>query len=105
MVKIFENITRLTTRSEYDTVRERIELLIKEATGKGYFSDPEGDNEHIQEFGRLARLSALYEDEFMDFSFIMPQPKPLPAEQKKIVRFRNTAKKLPLTRTATPLWG
>ncbi|MCL2511974.1 MAG: hypothetical protein FWF09_07985 [Bacteroidales bacterium] len=104
MVKIFENTTRLTTRSEYDTVRERIELLIKEATEKGYFSDPEGDNEYIREFGRLAKLSALYEDEFMDFSFIVRQTKPLPTEQKKMVRLRNTAKKPLLARTATPLW-
>jgi hypothetical protein len=73
MEKIFENVTRLTTRKEYDTVRAHIELLIKEATAGGYFSEPEGDNEYIREFGRLARLSALYEDEFMDLGFIIPK--------------------------------
>ena len=88
MEKIFENVNHLTTRSEYDTVRTHIELLIKEATDGGYFSDPEGDNEYIREFGRLARLSALYEDEFMDFDFIMPKTKPLANVRKNKVNFR-----------------
>ena len=87
MVKIFENITHLTSRAEYDTIRAHIELLIKEATDGGYFSEPEGDNEYIREFGRLARLSALYEDEFMDFGFIMPKTKLAPTVQKEKVRF------------------
>jgi hypothetical protein len=73
MLRIFENVTRLTTRTEYDLVRAHIELLIKTATDEGYFSDPEGDNEYIREFGRLARLSASYEDEFMNLSFITPE--------------------------------
>ena len=98
MVKIFENTTRLTTRKEYDIVRGHIELLIKEATEGGYFSEPEGDNEYIREFGRLARLSALYEDEFMDFGFIMPQKKSASTVQKETMRFRikqnKTAKEL-----------
>ena len=83
MVKIFENINRLTTRNEYDTIRAHIELLIKEATECGYFSDSEGDNEYIREFGRLARLSALYEDEFMDLSFILPKTKSATTVQKE----------------------
>jgi len=65
MVKIFENVTRLITRNEYDKLRFHIEMLIKEATEGGYFSDPEGDNEYIRELGRLGKLSALYEDEFL----------------------------------------
>ena len=88
MVKIFENISRLTTRNEYDAVRAHIELLIKEATICGYFSDPEGDNEYIREFGRLAKLSALYEDEFMDLGFIMPKTKSIPVVQKEVRRRR-----------------
>ena len=88
MEKIFESVNHLTTRSEYDTVRTRMELLIKEATAGGYFSNPEGDNEYIREFGRLARLSALYEDEFMDFDFVMPKPKPLANVHKNTVSFR-----------------
>ena len=94
MEKIFENVTRLTTCNEYDTIRGHIELLIKEATENGYFSDPEGDNEYIREFGRLAKLSALYEDEFMDFDFIIPKTKSAPTERKRTLRFRNTAKEL-----------
>ena len=83
MVKIFENVTRLTTRNEYDNIRVHIELLIKEATESGYFSDPEGDNEYIREFGRLARLSALYEDEFMNLSFIKPKIKRVKTAQRE----------------------
>ena len=71
MVKNFENVTRLTTRNEYDLVRYHIESLIKEATEGGYFSDPEGDNEYIRELGRLGRLSALYEDEIMGLGSIV----------------------------------
>jgi len=88
MEKIFENISRLTTSNEYDTVRVHIEMLIKEATKCGYFSDPEGDNEYIREFGRLARLSALYEDEFMDLGLIIPKTKSVPTTRKEAVRFR-----------------
>ena len=98
MKKIFENIARLTTRHEYDAVRVHIELLIKEATEGGHFSNPEADNEYIREFGRLARLSALYEDEFMDFGFIMPKTKSIPTVQKETVMYRikqkSTAKEL-----------
>jgi len=98
MEKIFENFTRLTTRNEYDAVRAHIELLIKEATDGGHFSDPEGDNEYIREFGRLAKLSALYEDEFMDLGFIMPKTKSVSNVQKKTIKFRtrqkDTAKEL-----------
>jgi hypothetical protein len=68
MKKVFENVTRLTTRKEYNILRGHIELFINEATAGGYFSDPEGDNEYIREFGRLARLSALFEDEYMSLN-------------------------------------
>jgi hypothetical protein len=88
MEKIFENVNRLTNRNEYDTVRAHIELLIKEATDNGHFSEPEGDNEYIREFGRLARLSALYEDEFMEFDFIMPKKKSVPTVHRERVSFR-----------------
>ena len=98
MVKIFENINRLTTRNEYDTIRAHIELLIKEATECGYFSEPEGDNEYIREFGRLARLSALYEDEFMDLSFIVPKTESATTVRKETRWFRkkqnNTVREL-----------
>jgi len=85
---------QIIARSEYDTLRVHIELLIKEATEGGYFSDPEGDNEYIQEFGRLARLSAMYEDEFMDFEFIMPKTKSVPNVQRGAVRFKSKQKEI-----------
>ena len=94
MEKLFENVTRLTTRNEYDSVRAHIELLIKEATEGGHFSNPEGDNDYIREFGRLASLSVSYEDEFMDFGFrTPPKTKTIPT-RKKTRRFSNTAKEL-----------
>ena len=64
-MRIFENVTCLINRNEYDKLRFHIEMLIKEATEGGYFSDSEGDNEYIRELGKLGKLSALYEDEFM----------------------------------------
>ena len=88
------NKLKIKTRNEYDTVRVHIELLIKEATEGGYFSDPEGDNEYIQEFGRLARLSAMYEDEYMDFGFIIPKTKSAPNVQRGTVRFMSKQKEI-----------
>ena len=75
MVKIFENISRLTTRHEYDTLRVYTENLLDEATKGGFLNEPEADNEYVRELGRLYRLGALYEDEFMDFSLITPTKK------------------------------
>lgn len=55
----------ITSQEQYNEVRARIEELIREATTKGML-DPEADNEYIREIGRLARLTAEYEDTSMN---------------------------------------
>ena len=60
------NIDCISTREQYDTVRSRVNELISEATKKGMLDTPQPDNEYIREIGRLARMSAEYEDNFMN---------------------------------------
>lgn len=55
----------ITTREEYDEVRNRVNEIIKEATQKGML-EPNADNEYIREIGRLAKLSAEYEDNYLN---------------------------------------
>lgn len=55
----------ITTREQYDEVRNRVNELIKEATQKGML-EPNADNEYIREIARLAKLSADYEDEYLN---------------------------------------
>lgn len=59
------DINCVTTRAQYDEVRERVNTLIKEATQKGML-EPNADNEYIREIARLAKLSAEYEDNYLN---------------------------------------
>ncbi len=59
------NINCILTREQYDAVRSRVNELIKEATKYGML-EPGMDNEYIREIGRLAKLSAEYEDNYMN---------------------------------------
>ena len=63
-----EAIICIKTREQYDKVQKRVNELIKEASQKGML-EPNMDNEYIREIGRLARLTADYEDEYLN---IMP---------------------------------
>lgn len=71
-----ENHTSITTPEQYNEVRAQIEELIHEATTKGMLS-PEADNEYTREIGRLVKLTAEYEDKYMN---ILPlrEKDPLP---------------------------
>lgn len=59
------DISCVTTRAQYDEVRKRVNTLIKEATKKGML-EPNADNEYIREIARLAKLSAEYEDKYLN---------------------------------------
>lgn len=59
------NINCITTREQYDEVRVRVNELISEATQKGLL-EPNADNEYIREISRLAKLSAEYEDNYLN---------------------------------------
>lgn len=58
----------ITTREQYDEIRNRVNELIKEATQKGMFG-PNMDNEYIRKISRLAKLIADYEKNYM---YILP---------------------------------
>ena len=75
MEKIFENVLELTTRDDYDQVLAHVKNLIKEATDNGALDDPEADNEYIREIGRLSRLGAEYENEYIQFTHLKVKKK------------------------------
>ena len=54
-----------STREQYDLVRSCVNELIKEATKLGML-EPRMDNEYLSEIARLAKISAEYEDEYMN---------------------------------------
>jgi len=56
---------KLTTRQQYDETKARVESLIAEATEKGML-EPEMDNVYTQEIGKLSKLMAAYEDEYLN---------------------------------------
>ena len=55
----------LKTRENYDAVKDRVELLIAEATAKGML-EPGMDNEYTREIASLSKQMAAYEDAYMD---------------------------------------
>jgi len=75
MEKIFENVWKITTRDEYDKIWSQVKKLISEASERGVLDDPEADNEYTREIGRLSRLGAEYENEYMDFKYIKVKKK------------------------------
>lgn len=56
---------KLTTRQQYDETKARVESLIAEATEKGML-EPEMDNAYTQEIGKLSKLMATFEDEYLN---------------------------------------
>ena len=75
MRKIFENLQELTTREDYEIVLSHVKNLIREATENGALDDPEADNEYTREIGRLARLGAEYENEYIQFTHLKVRKK------------------------------
>ena len=59
------NIVSASTREQYDLVRSCVNELIKEATKLGML-EPRMDNEYLSEIARLEKISAEYEDEYMN---------------------------------------
>lgn len=57
--------TKLTTREQYDEVKNQVEQFIEEATAKGLL-EPDMDNSYTREIARLSQLMAAYEDEYLN---------------------------------------
>ena len=55
--------TKLTTREQYDEVKNQVEQLIAETTAKGLL-EPDMDNTYTREIARLSQQMAAYEDEY-----------------------------------------
>ena len=72
MEKLFENISKITTKEEYDLLIPHLENLMQEAIKKGHLATPDPNNEYRREIGRLSRLGGIYEAEYMKFDFEEP---------------------------------
>ena len=60
-----ENNTPITSQEQYNEVRTQLEVLIHEATTKGML-EADADNEYTREIGELAKLTAEYEENYMN---------------------------------------
>ncbi len=69
MKKIFEDVSKIMTKEEYDKLNAHLENLIQEATLGGHLATPDPNNEYRREIGRLSRLCGIYEAEYMTFDF------------------------------------
>ena len=54
---------KVTTRKEYDDVKQKVEQLIAEATSKGML-EPDMDNDYTREIAELSKQMAAYEDTY-----------------------------------------
>jgi hypothetical protein len=69
MEKIFENVTQITTKGEYDAVMKHLEAITQEAITGGHLALLDSDNEYSREIARLGCLGGRYESDFMEFNF------------------------------------
>ena len=81
--RILEDVTRLTTKTEYELLSIHLENLIKEATDGGYLADP-NENDFTREIARLSALGGRYESEFMTFTFSKPKSRLLMSVQREM---------------------
>jgi len=72
MEKIFENVSKLTSKDDYDALTAHLENLIQEAIQGGHLAMSDPNNEYRREIGRLSRLGGIYEAEYMTFDFGEP---------------------------------
>jgi len=70
MQKIFENVSELITREDYDIALGYVKKLITEASLNGALADLEADNDYVREIGRIGHLCAAYEDAYIEFEYL-----------------------------------
>jgi len=94
MEKIFENVVKITTREDYETLLSHVEKLVVEANEIGALDDPEADNDYTREIGRLSCLGAEYENEYIQFEYIKVKKKsPLIRQIENVMNSRNLKEK------------
>ena len=64
-----KNVKKIETVEQYETVCMKVDELIREASEKGLL-ESEYDNKYTREIGRLSRLGADYENEYMEFKHL-----------------------------------
>jgi len=64
MQKYFENVSELTTRTDYDTALAHVKKLITEASSNG-----KADDEYVHEIGRIGHLCAACEDTRIEYEY------------------------------------
>ena len=70
MKAYYKDITKIDNRGLFEEVSVYVDSLIEEATGNGSLAKPEADNEYTREIGRLGRLCADYETNYMQFNYV-----------------------------------
>ena len=70
MQKIFENVSKLTTRKDYDIALAYVKKLITEASLNGMLAEHDADNDFVREIGRVGHLCAAYEDTYIEFEHL-----------------------------------
>jgi hypothetical protein len=68
MQAILKEINRITTPIEFELLKYHIEILINEATEKGFLATQGANNVYTQEIARLAKIGARYEDEYLNLT-------------------------------------
>ena len=53
MQKLFENVSELTTKKDYNTALAYVKQLISEASMNGALSDPEADNDYVRRYWNI----------------------------------------------------
>ncbi len=91
MEKILTDVTRITTRVEFDLLKSHVNNLINEATRLGYLAEQGADNEYIREIARLGKIGAQYESEFLNLP--IRSDNPLIAEIDKEIRKRGLSQR------------
>jgi glycogen synthase len=64
MKKIFDNVSRITSKKDYEALTAHLENLIQEAIQSVHLATPDPNSEYRRETGRLSRLSGIYEAEY-----------------------------------------
>jgi len=67
MEKKFSDVAEIHTLDLFKQVSEYTEALIDEATANGSLNEQGADNEYTREIGRVGRLCADYESNYMKF--------------------------------------
>ena len=66
----YNNISRIESRELFEKISAHVDELIEEATKNGSLSKQEANNEYMRDIGRLGRLCAEYESNYLQFEHI-----------------------------------